>query len=339
MSCKLNEKTNRCSKTGTKETTLCVLNKETNRCIKNNAITEKKPKNKSTKAKVTKVTVKASVIPKKTLKVKKVIKTKPAKAPKASKAVKDRRSQCILPEGLEYVSQLGERGKEGETWKVKDTKKGQYYALKIFDSKKSKKNIDIEIDYQQRLNKYNVSPNIVWVPKDQKCFMMELIGGKSLQEYSKTAVSYTEEDVRQLYNIVIALYKSKVGYNDGNVKMNMMITKDRKWRLIDYGMVMNEKKVITHSKKEGITVDEYYLVNGFNIILKVEEYMMKRLYKRENYKYTPLGGVYNPSHSFPSLMKYVFSHGLEDKIPLLRINKRMFYGPHKKYDESKRLGQ
>lgn len=345
MSCRLNEKTNRCSKTGTKKSILCSLNKETNRCFKRQIKNTIKKKQKSSKPKTAKNIDKKMEIVKDIKAVKAVKSVKSVKAvikPKSNKTKKEQKNRkdlCNIPKNLEYISLLGQRGKEGETWKVRNKVTKHFYALKIFDKNKSKKNIDKEICYQDKLEPYGIAPILKWKPKDQNCFMMELIDGMSLDAYTKhKPITYTEDDVKQLYNIIISLYKSKVAYNDGNVKMNMMYSKKGQWKLIDYGMVMNETKVNQLAKKIDVTPDEYYLINAFNIILKVEEFIMKRLYGIEKYKYTPIGGVFKPSSSFPSLMKYVYHHNLVDKISLLNINKKMYYGPHKKYDETKRIG-
>lgn len=322
MSCKLNEKTNRCSKTGTKTSLLCDLNTETGRCYKRKTI---------------KIIVKKQITAKKNTGKNKTKKIQVKKPQEKKPQNKDRKHLCVLPPNMEYVSQLGQRGKDGETWKIKNNETDTYYALKIFDKKKSRKNIDIEIDNQNKLKSHDVAPKIIWTPKEQNCFMMELVDGESLTEYTKHTLTYTHDDVKQLYNIIIALTTSQVGYNDGNVKMNMMRSKLGKWKLIDYGMIISEKSAKQQAKKQGITIDDYYLINAFNIVLKVEEFIMKRKYGKD-YKYTPIGGVFKPSKSYPSLMKYVYEHGLEDKISLLRINKKTFYGPHKKYDIEKRIG-
>ena len=333
--CKLNTKTNRCSKHGDKKTLLCTLNTETNRCIKRK--TQKiKLKKKPTKHKITikkhSPMSKPPVIS---------VKTKNTLITKKSNEKKNRKKLCTLPDGFEYVSMLGERGKEGEAWKVINTDKNTYHAVKIFDSKKSVKKMMNEIITQQKIQDYNISPTINWVSPTEKCFMMDLINGISLLEYLKHGknIKYTSSIVKQLYNIVIALAEKQIGYNDDNVKMNIMYDKThKKFILIDFGMIASETTMKQLAKKHSLSIHEAYLSKAFGIILKAEELFMKKIYGTTEFKYTPLGGVYKPNSSFPSLMKYVFEHGLQDKISYLNILKKTYQGKYKKYDESKQIG-
>ena len=218
--------------------------------------TAAKPKTTATKPKTTASKPKAVAKP-----VKQVTKKGGRKGGKKG----DRRSLCPIPNGYKWDGRLGQTGKDGETWKVIGPN-NKNYACKIFDAKKSERLIKKEILDQKKMGNSGVSPKIIW--EGEKCFLMEMVNGPILRDYE--IVKYTEKDVKELSEIAHALADAKIAYADGNVKMNVMYDLDKnRWVLIDFGMVYADSKIRKEAKKKKITIEQEYLSNAFEIMLRV----------------------------------------------------------------------
>lgn len=307
--CRLNIKTNRCSKQGTGDSNVCIL-QDNNRCAllrntkKNKKIRPKKktnsqntpeikrPKRKTTKSKKT---------PKKKTKSKtpitKISKKKILKIPTKG----NRTTLCHLPSNYEYVSRLGNIGKDGETWRVKDNKTGILYACKIFTAKKSLNKIKLEIDTQEKLKGLGVAPDIIW--RDERCFIMELINGKQLLYFGLR--NLTNRHFKQIENICYKLAQAGILYDDGNMKMNLIHDNENdKFILIDYGMIRNIKK----SPIKSLSLKDYMYVMNLNIFVNNIEFLLSGSSKER--KYTPFYGGYIPTdpkyNSFlPEIAKFI----------------------------------
>ena len=297
-----------------------------------------KPKTTASKPKTTASKPKAVAKPKTTASkpkaVAKPVKQVTKKGGRKGGGEGDRRPLCPIPNGYKWDGRLGKTGKDGETWKVIGPN-SKNYACKIFNAKKSEKLIKKEILDQKKMGNSGVTPKVVW--EGEKCFLMEMVNGPILNKYK--IVKYTEKDVKELSEIAHALADAKIAYADGNVKMNVMYDLDKnRWVLIDFGMVYTDSNIRKKAKKKKITIEQEYLSNAFEIMLRVEAIIMRKLYNDMNFQYTPLGGGFLPKKSFPSLLHKINDAGLLDKSDLFDIYKTIREQKGKYYDESKMIG-
>jgi predicted Ser/Thr protein kinase len=251
---------------------------------------------------------------------------------------RDRRDNCVLPEEYIYVGRLGETGKDGETWKVRNTKNGKEYACKIFTKTKSKKSIQQEIEAQHRLSGKNVAPDVIW--KGELCFIMELIKGKSFKEMKLKKV--TKKDVDQWVHISKTLADNDIAYNDNNLKLNLIYSEDKnRWILIDYGMLLPESKIPRNAKKGKERRKFLYSYNLRLFLRNAENMIVKNKHMNDGlYRYTPIGGGFIPKKSYPTLLHEIESIGELDKVFEFQNNKRMRLLSEKAggYDKKKMIG-
>jgi hypothetical protein len=121
--------------------------------------------------------------------------------------------------------------------------------------------------------------------------------------------------------------------------MNVMFDElKNKWVLIDFGMVYSDTYMKKTAKKNNISLKDQYLVNAFDIILKVEMLFMKKLYKSANFQYTPIGGGFVPKKSFPSLIHELNKKGLLKYSQQFELYRHMRELKGKFYDNSKMIG-
>ena len=377
MKCAYNKKTDKSTRTGKRRSKFCddvnnVCKKKVSTIIKNefnnvkNNVKNMKKDVKSAKNKIIKSKLKKKTIAeikkeckskglvydpktkqcrerkKRTSNAKPTSNTKPTSNAKPTSNTKpttkktkgnDRRGLCMLPEGYEWDGRLGQTGKDGETWKV--VKNGKRYACKIFDAKKSEKLIKKEIDDQKKMSNSGVSPKVVFSGK--KCFLMEMVNGYILRDHKFT--KYTEKDVKELSNIAHALADKKIGYDDGNVKMNVMYDKTKdKWMIIDFGMVSSDSSMKKLAKQNKLSLHNQYLLKGFDLMLRVEALFMKKLYSSKKFPYTPLGGGFVPKKSFPSLLHEMKKLNLLKHSNMFNLYKSQREMKGKYYDQSNMIG-
>jgi predicted Ser/Thr protein kinase len=361
--------TDRCSRTGSKQSPECKDGpKNKNTCRKRKvpkkvtvkAIPKPKPTHKPTPKAKPKSKAKSKAKPNASppidltsiLSVESPPKVKPTKAkPKAKSKAKPvvkaaggggsketgRQGLCPLPKDYIFDGRLGTTGKDGETWKVRHLKSGKLYACKIFDAKKPLKLIQKEISDQMKMSSSGVSPKVVWT--HDRCILMEMINGPILLKYLKR--EYTQKDVKQFIEIANALAKAQIAYADGNVKMNVMFDTDYdRWMLIDFGMTYPDSRMKKEAKKAKISLEKYFLVNAYNILINIEVLLMNKIYGPKNMMYTPIGGGYIPKKSFPTLIHEIEKQGILHLIGRFEIGKstRERYTKAKVYDKSKMIG-
>ena len=246
--------------------------------------------------------------------------------PVREKKQKDRKDLCVLPPNFEYIRLLGNIGKDGETWLIRNNANNIYYACKIFRKTKNIKSIKTEIQTQQKLSGTGIAPEILEIDgwHNERCFIMDLVYGHSLVDHKRKGYSWSIKDIEQIQNIARQLAKKEIMISDSNFKMNLMYdTLKDKWFLIDYGMINKpQKKLAELNKKrirenrEPMKLEDYLYIYHINeFIFYVEsKFIEPALQKAGEYKYTPLRHGYIPNDpEYPSFISGLFcNYTLQD---------------------------
>lgn len=149
-----------------------------------------------------------------------------------------------LNDKYEFKNQLGNNGKDGIVYEVKDSK-GNNYAIKLFKNDKSMSKIKNEVEFQKFAEKYGLSPKIVDYDYNVNYIVMEKMD-KSLVDYITEKEGNLPQNVqKRIVEIMRKLDEIGIFQSDPNI-LNYMF-KDGKLYMIDYGMC---KKIDDKLKKE-----------------------------------------------------------------------------------------
>lgn len=171
----------------------------------------------------------------------------------------------------EKLEQIGNKGKEGITYLVKDTATGKKYAMKVFKKTKSSAKIEEEVNLQELAAKAGVAPKVHDYDKDEKYIVMDIMD-KHL--FDGTVLSLDHQ--RQIINIFSKLDKAKVFHGDANI-LNYMVKKDKVF-MIDYGW---SKHITTELKNKLKSEHPNMEIMLLGLILKMKELKMSP----QNYSY------------------------------------------------------
>jgi len=162
------------------------------------------------------------------------------------------------------IKQIGNRGKEGIVYLVKD-KKEKKYALKQFKQTKSGNTLKKEAELQQQASKYKVCPKVIEYDVDKKYIVMELLN-KNLIEELKEKGELDIEQQREIIQIFRNLDNAKVFHGDANI-LNFMLDKKGHVKIIDFGFSkpIDDKLIKEHGTDK---VNMKFMVSGLLIKLK-----------------------------------------------------------------------
>lgn len=167
----------------------------------------------------------------------------------------------------EKIKQLGNKGKDGLTFLVKNRKDNNEYAMKTFRKNKCSDKIRKESNLQKLSSKYDISPKIIEIDTVSKYIVMEKLDEHLYDVIKKQNGNIKKSDQKQLISIFKKLDKALVFHGDSNI-MNYMF-KGKKLYIIDFGMAdfIDEKLI----KKLGTKTPNMDFMNlGF--ILKLKEF-------------------------------------------------------------------
>jgi tRNA A-37 threonylcarbamoyl transferase component Bud32 len=162
------------------------------------------------------------------------------------------------------VNQLGDRGKDGVTYLVKDVK-GHEFAMKTFRKTKSSNTLKNEYSLQKRASKIGVAPRVVEYDSVSKYIVMEKMDIHLVDMMKKQKGNLLKSQQFQIIDIFEKL--DKVGVFHGNSDILNYMMKGNNIYLIDYGI----SKEITPRlcKKLGTQSPNMSTITG--IILKLTE--------------------------------------------------------------------
>jgi predicted Ser/Thr protein kinase len=164
------------------------------------------------------------------------------------------------------IKQIGNRGKEGTTYLVKN-KDGVEFAMKTFRKSKSSNTLKKEYILQKKAAEFGVAPKVIDYDTVSKYIVMDLMDQPLLDIMTKQKGNILKYQQIQILDIFKKLDEAGVFHNDANISNYML--KDKQIFLIDYGM----SREITPSlrKKLGTsTPNMNIMLLGF--ILKLREF-------------------------------------------------------------------
>ena len=124
------------------------------------------------------------------------------------------------------IKQLGNKGKEGITYLVKDKINDIEYAMKTFNKRKSPANIKKEADLQKKVSETGICPKVIDVDLVSNCIIMEKMDEHLFDVMKKQCGNLTEEQQKQILNIFIKLDDALVFHGDSNI-LNYMLKNNR----------------------------------------------------------------------------------------------------------------
>ena len=158
-------------------------------------------------------------------------KRNPVKSP--VKTTKSPTNSPVKIKTYKKFDQLGNIGKEGITYLVKDENENEY-AMKTFKKTKSSTRIENEAELQKKASFYEISPKIIDVNLEEKYIVMEKLDKHLFDVMKKQNGNLTKLQQQQIIKIYKNLDKSGVFHGDSNI-LNYMF-KDKKLYMIDFGM-------------------------------------------------------------------------------------------------------
>jgi Kae1-associated kinase Bud32 len=160
--------------------------------------------------------------------------------------------------------QLGDKGKEGVTYLVKD-RHGKEYAMKTFRRDKSSQTLKNEFNLQKKASKGGITPRVHDFDTTSKYIVMDRMDSH-LYEYIKKKGYLCKKYQERILFIFNKLDEAGVFHGDANI-LNYMI-KDNQVYIIDFGF----SKEITPQllKKLGTERPNYHLMT-IGLILKLKE--------------------------------------------------------------------
>jgi len=164
------------------------------------------------------------------------------------------------------IKQLGNKGKEGITYLVKDKINNVEYAMKTFNKRKSPNNIKKEADFQKKAYDVGICPKVIDVDLVSNCIIMEKMDEHLFDIMKKQCGNLTEEQQKQILNIFIKLDDVSVFHGDSNI-LNYML-KNNKIYIIDFGM---SKHIDDKFKKKIKEERPNFTLMNLGFILKLKD--------------------------------------------------------------------
>jgi tRNA A-37 threonylcarbamoyl transferase component Bud32 len=132
------------------------------------------------------------------------------------------------------IKQLGNKGKEGITYLVKDKINDQEYAMKTFNKRKSSENIKKEAQLQKLASEKGICPKVIDVDLVSNCIIMEKMDEHLFDVMKRQCGNLSDIQQKQILDIFIKLDDASVFHGDSNI-LNYML-KNNKIYIIDFGM-------------------------------------------------------------------------------------------------------
>lgn len=169
------------------------------------------------------------------------------------------------PKRYDIEQQLGEKGKEGTTYLVRDIM-GYKYAMKTFKKSKSYKTLTREAELQSLAAEHGVAPKVVETSEEGKYIVMELMDRHLIDTIRKKDGKMSTTFQKQIINLFKTLDMAGVFHGDSNI-LNYMC-KGRKLYMIDYGMAKPiDRKLIKKLGTDSPNLD----IMTIGLVVKLKE--------------------------------------------------------------------
>jgi len=134
------------------------------------------------------------------------------------------------------IRQLGESGKEGTVYEVKDNETGKHCAMKEFKANKAQAPFKKEAKWQQLASEVEAGPAVLDVlPGAPPRMVMEAMSRTIQEVLTAQKGSLTQAQQEDIVALCGRLDEAMIYHNDAN-PLNLMEGKDGKFKWIDYGM-------------------------------------------------------------------------------------------------------
>lgn len=170
--------------------------------------------------------------------------------------------------------QLGDKGKEGTTFLVKD-RNGREFAMKTFRREKSSSTLKKEFLLQKKASKKNITPRVYEYDTVSKYIVMEKMDRHLYDEIKNKGV-LSKKFQERILHIFDKLDEAGVFHGDANI-LNYMI-KDGEVYIIDFGF---SKEITPNVLKKLETSRPNYHLMTIGLILKLKELSLEE----KSYKY------------------------------------------------------
>lgn len=162
--------------------------------------------------------------------------------------------------------QLGQKGKEGDVYLVRDNHNNNNYAMKRFRRNKSSINLKKEAHIQSRAAKHFICPQVYDYDTVSKYIVMEKIDNNLFNLLRKQKGKMATTYQKQMINILQKLDEIGIFHGDAS-PLNFMIT-GRKLYIIDFGFAKDINTTLIKKFKTK-SPNMKFMVIGF--ILKMRE--------------------------------------------------------------------
>ncbi len=194
--------------------------------------------------------------------------------------LKSQKTAAVPPTKYTRISQLGEKGKEGTVYLVRDSA-GHEYALKQFAKTKSERTLEKEAALLGKAAEFGIAPKLVKYDTAESYIVMEKLE-KSLFDVMKESNGKLSKALqREMVNIFKVLDRIQIFHADPS-PLNFMLDASGKLRIIDFGFA---KHIDAKLQKEHGTTDVNMKFMPIGFILKMKDLM--------------------PPSAFPVLLMYV----------------------------------
>jgi tRNA A-37 threonylcarbamoyl transferase component Bud32 len=166
----------------------------------------------------------------------------------------------------EKIKQLGNKGKEGITYLVKDKIANKEYAMKTFNKRKSIENIKRESELQKIAGDVGISPKVIYVDLVSNNIVMDKMDEHLFDVMKRQNGDLTEIQQKQILDIFNKLDEINVFHGDSNL-LNYMLKNDQIY-IIDFGM----SKMIDDKLKKKLKENRpNFTLMNLGFILKLKE--------------------------------------------------------------------
>ena len=163
------------------------------------------------------------------------------------------------------IKQLGNKGKEGITYLVKDLR-DKTFAMKTFRKNKSSEALKQEYYFQKKASKIGISPRVVEYDSVSKYIVMEKMDSHLIDIMTTQNGNLSRIQQSRIIDIFKKLDSIKIFQGDSNI-LNYMV-KENTIYMIDFGLSKDiSTKLIKHLGTETPNID----IMTLGLILKLKE--------------------------------------------------------------------
>ena len=171
----------------------------------------------------------------------------------------------------QIINQLGDKGKEGTTYHVKNNK-GEDYAMKTFNPNKSITNLQNEGNLLKIAGENEISPKVIEIDETNKYIIMEKCDSNLFDLLKQTNGVISEYVQDEILKIIKNLDKIGIFHGDPN-PLNFMFKKGKLY-IIDFGFAKKIDDNLIKNYNGEKKLNKKFMILGF--MLKVKDLFKER---------------------------------------------------------------